>query len=141
MGFDFAKCARCGAVFTKVKSAVCLKCQPDEEADYRRIRDALAEHPDPTVESLAETAGVAVTCVRRMLAEGLIENTAVSEPAVCGRCGGRAISTRKRLCEDCLKKLNMEVGQALNTMRMGQRKPLHARAFGVDRTVKEKRGL
>ena len=139
MGFNFAKCARCDALFTRVKSGVCPKCQPDEEADFRRIRDALDEHSDLTAEALAEAADVTVACVLRVLDEGLIENVALAEPAKCGRCGAPAISLRKRLCLECLKELNADFAQVLNSMRLAQRKPLNANAFGVDRALEQKR--
>jgi excisionase family DNA binding protein len=116
MARTLAKCARCGRVFSKVRSAVCVQCQDDEERDYNRIRDVLQTAPDLTPDEAAEAAGVSLRCVLRLLKEGRISSTAPGAAIPCGRCGAPAISLSKKLCERCLIDLDREFAKAVRAL-------------------------
>lgn len=117
MDFNLAKCARCKKLFNRILSEVCTACQPEEDADYRRIRDVLTTGRDLNAQEVAEEAGVGVECVIRMLREGRIDNVEHDSDATCGRCGAPAISETKRLCQRCLVNLDRECAQAMHEMR------------------------
>jgi len=117
-----ATCVRCHKMFSKVDSPVCLKCQPEEEADYEKVRDALDKDQSLTAEQVAEATQVELEVVERMLDQGLIASVIGAEPPMCGRCGAPAISMSKKLCQACLEKLNAEVAMAQRSVRLGERK-------------------
>ena len=114
---SFDTCMRCNEVFFRVASSVCLKCQPDEEEDYRKIRDVLARAPGLNVEQLAEASGIGSDCVLRMIEDERIVNVVSSDPVPCGRCGAPAISQVKRLCEKCLVKLENECSASIRELK------------------------
>lgn len=117
-----ASCVRCKQLFTKVKSAVCPKCQPEEEADLEKVRQELEERPNQSAEEVVEKTGVTRDCVMRLLEDGRIVNTMMMDAVKCGRCGAPAISPSKRLCQACLDKLNKEVLQAQSKIHLGPKK-------------------
>lgn len=132
------KCARCAKLFFKVDTPICEQCLPEEEQDYARIRDALAQHPKMDAKSLAETADVALDCVLRMLREGRIESAESLSDVKCGRCGAPAISASKRLCDKCLFELDRECAEAVREM---QKNLVAPSTNDVRRVVDAKRGL
>lgn len=120
-----AKCPRCARMFNKKNAPVCPQCQQDEDADYEKVRHALEEHPDLTPQQVSERTGVEVSCILRLLDEGLIASTPeLEKKAVCGRCGAPAISLSKRLCEACLQELNAEVARAQASIKLSKKKNL-----------------
>ncbi|MBI4556032.1 MAG: hypothetical protein HY706_00485 [Candidatus Hydrogenedentes bacterium] len=90
---------------------VCAECEPEEEADFDKVRAALEKTPNQSAEELAESTGVSRECILRLLEQGRVRNVAPTETVRCGRCGAPAISLTKRLCETCLQKLNIELAQ------------------------------
>ncbi|HOE66695.1 MAG TPA: hypothetical protein PLO62_09215 [Candidatus Hydrogenedentes bacterium] len=125
-----AECPRCKKLFEKAKNPVCPKCQADEEADYESVREALAETPNQTAEQVAETAGVNLDCVLRLLADGRIQSMKASEQVRCGRCGAPAISISKKLCEACLQKLNAEIAALQSKAKLPPQKPKKSLSLG-----------
>ena len=117
MDYKLSKCARCGKLFNKIISDVCIVCQPAEEEDFRLIRDVLAGNDGLNVQQVADEANVPVECVIRLLREGRIDNVTHDEDATCGRCGAPAISETKRLCQRCLVNLDRECAHAMHEMR------------------------
>lgn len=141
MKLELKTCARCGRLFSSMKSGVCSTCEPDEENDFTRIRDVLSRTPGLNVEEVSKEAKVSVDCVLRMLEQGRIENTALANPVQCGQCGAPAISVSKRLCQACLTKLDQQYAEAIRDMR----EKIHPKKLGqaevqeVRHTVDEKR--
>ncbi len=117
MDFRLAKCARCDKLFNKIVSEVCNNCQPDEDSDFSRIQDVLSRESTLNAEEVAESAGVKLECVLRMMREGRIDNVTQEINVTCGRCGARAISVSKRLCQRCLVNLDRECAQAIYDLR------------------------
>ena len=117
LDFNFDKCARCSKVYFRVASPVCSECQPEEEEDYRKIRDTLARLPGLNVEQLAEASGIGSECVLRMIEDERILNVVSSDPVPCGRCGAPAISHIKRLCERCLITLENECSASMRALK------------------------
>ena len=112
-----AKCARCGKPYDKIRSPVCEMCQPDEDADYVRVRDVLSEAPGLNAAQAASAADVTVACVLRMLDDGQIDNPESLTPVSCGRCGAPAVSRTKRLCTRCIMALNQEFAETVSRLR------------------------
>lgn len=107
-------CARCRDLFVKIRFDVCEKCIDEEEEDYQRIHDVLAEDASQSTEAVALLAGVDVACVLRMLDRGLIVNDHIAREFKCGRCGETAISATQKLCRSCLHNLDREFFQEIN---------------------------
>lgn len=112
-----AKCVRCKKIFSKISSAVCPNCQPEEDADFGKIHNAIVKFPGAKAEEIASIAGVGVECVMRMLSEGRLRYSDVSDEATCGRCGAPAISMAKRLCERCLVEMDRECAEAMRDLK------------------------
>lgn len=112
-----AKCVRCKKIFSKISSAVCPNCQPDEDADFAKIHNAIVKFPGAKAEEIASMAGVEVECVLRMLSEGRLRYSDVGDEATCGRCGAPAISMAKRLCERCLVEMDRECAEAMRELK------------------------
>ena len=134
-----AKCARCGKLFMRVRSPVCLKCEPDEEADYEKARNSLQELPNQTPEQLSEATGVGVECILRLLADGRI--AAVPDVRViCGRCGAPAISLSKKLCERCLQKLTAELAASQARIKFPDKKDIElGTAMNLRKSMEEEK--
>lgn len=111
------KCPRCGRLYSTIEAVVCQRCEADEEADYAKISQALSETPGLSVEQVAEAAVVDLACVLRMLHQGRLQNTDLSDPVPCGQCGAPAINVRIRLCTKCLIKMDLKCAQALRELR------------------------
>lgn len=139
MEFKLAKCARCTKLFSKIRSEVCDHCQPDEDADFNKIHDAISRHRGITAQEVAREAEVSLECVYRMLREGRIDNVESDETATCGRCGAPAISATKRLCERCLIALDRDCAQAMLEMRQRIRSKEESDMHDVQSAVSKKR--
>jgi len=149
MDFSIAKCARCDKPFQKIRSPVCLACQPDEDRDFDKIRDVVGSTPNLKAAQAAELAGVTTACVLRMIDEGQIVTDTLLDTPKCGRCGAPAVGRAKRLCEKCLVELDRNVAANIRRMRQlldakrGVIFPLgstaRARAYQVHDTLRGKR--
>lgn len=115
-----ARCGRCNETYVKVRFAVCDNCLYDEDADYERISDVLAENPSKSVEIVAYLADVTTGCVLRMLDRGLIANEQVDENVKCGKCGAPALSVAQKLCQSCLIKLDQKFFSEINEAKRTQ---------------------
>lgn len=129
------KCARCEKIFAKSGSNVCAVCEPLEEADFERARQALSDTPNQTAEQLADGTGIELSCILRFLNEGRIRTISADHPVKCGRCGAPAISASKKLCEACLHKLNVEIAEQQAKIKLPKKK--HT-ALGKQDTVHER---
>lgn len=112
-----ATCPRCKRMFNKVQTPICASCEPEEEKDYERIRDVVAENPGASMEAVAKMAEVDVSVVRRMMDQGMVASTVPGDSVKCGRCGAPAISAAKKLCQACLDKMNLDMAKAQSQMR------------------------
>mgnify|MGYP005840636935 CR=1 FL=1 len=117
-----ASCERCGKLFSKTSLPICPKCEPAEESDYEKVREAIEKAPDRTAEQLAEDTGVDLACVLRLVETGRVRVMGASDQVRCGRCGAPAISFSKRLCQACLDKLNQELADEQAKIRLPKRK-------------------
>ncbi len=121
MELKLAQCARCRGVYPRVKSPVCQACQPEEDADFEKIRGVLDYDSELLPEQVADTANVPVDCVLRMLDAGLISAATLGESIRCGRCGAPAISRSKRLCQACVVRLDAGFSNAVSVTRKNKR--------------------
>jgi DNA-directed RNA polymerase subunit M/transcription elongation factor TFIIS len=132
-------CPRCKKLFDKGVALICAKCQPEEDADYGKIRAVLDRSPQLNAEEVAAEAEVPVACVMRMLQEGLITNVSLTEKIKCGRCGAPAISFTKKLCQACLDKLNAEVAVAQGKIHIKEKRQIQIGDFLQARKGEDKR--
>lgn len=117
LSMNVNKCVRCGRLFAKIESPVCLGCSPAEEEDFIKIRAVLQRVPGLNAEQLAQEAEVDLACVLRMIDQGLVSQISMGGLVQCGRCGAPAISMSKRLCESCLTELDRECAEAMRELR------------------------
>ena len=104
------KCPRCGKVFDKVRSPVCVRCRDEEERDYDKIRESLERHPNMNADETVKDAQVDLAVITRMVKEGFMVDTAqLAGSTKCGMCSAPAISLSKKLCQACLEKLKTRV--------------------------------
>ncbi len=139
-----ASCERCGKLFSKVNLPICPKCEPEEENDYEKVRDALQKSPNLTAEELSDSTGVELSCVLRLIDQGRIQSVSSPEQVRCGRCGAPAISLSKKLCEACLNKLNQELAKEQAKIQLPKKKDVEVgTALNIPDTLKSKssRGL
>lgn len=108
-----ANCPRCKKMFNKTESLVCSACEPAEQADYKKARVVLEENPGLNAEQLAEMADVAIAVVQRMLKDGILAHKREGVGMLCSSCGVNAAThVVRRLCQECLDKLNMDMAKA-----------------------------
>jgi len=117
-----AACSRCNKMFNKTESPVCPACQPAEDADFEKVREAVDRDSNLNAEQVADETNVDIAVVQRMIKDGVIENALLGEPVVCGMCGAPAISMSKKLCQDCLDKLNAEMIAATRGIKLEAKK-------------------
>ncbi len=67
------KCPRSGKLFDNSTGPVHPDVLQEEEADYSKISDYLAENPGSTTNEVAEATGVDPACVKRMVEQGRLE--------------------------------------------------------------------
>ena len=136
-----ASCARCGKMFNKKSSPVCLSCQNAEEEDMEKVRKVVENAPDLNAEEIAEKAEVDIRVVNRMIDMGMLVSAAeISKSIKCGMCGAPAISPTKKLCQACLEKLNMEVLKAQSQIKLDAKKsPQIGESLSVHKTFEIKR--
>lgn len=139
MSLKVDKCVRCGRLFAKLESPVCLACVPAEDEDFFKIRALLQTVPGLNAEQLSEEAGVDLACVLRMIDQGLVSQISMGDAVHCGRCGAPAISLSKRLCESCLTQLDRECAEAMRELRDRIAAAPPVEIHEVRRAVEEKR--
>ena len=134
------RCLRCRKMFNRQgELRICAECLPDEEADYDKVREAIAANPNLNAEEVAIEAEVDVDVVQRMIDEGLLESQerAAAKPIACGRCGKPAISRSKRLCPECLTKLNAEMALAQKNLK--NQAPQGPKGMSVRSAIEQKK--
>ena len=117
------KCIRCKTLFNKLDNPICPDCESAEEQDFETVRTFVYENEGFNATQVAEETGVDLDCVMRMIERGniaTIDADKSGDAATCGQCGAPAISTTKRLCEDCLEKLNVKMMQTHKTLQEEQ---------------------
>ncbi len=133
-------CPRCKQLFNKIRIPVCPACEGDEEADLEKVRASLHSQPNQTAEEVAESTGVDLDCVLRLVDEGHIANVGILESIKCGRCGAPAISATKRLCQDCLNRLSTDLAAEQAKIVLPPKRVIEPiREKSVHQTVDEKR--
>ncbi len=65
-----AKCPRTGKLYDNSRGVVHPDAQVQEEEDYTKILDYVAEHPNAKPAEIVEETGVSLDCVHRMIKVG-----------------------------------------------------------------------
>ncbi len=68
-----AKCPRSGKLFNKDTGPVHPDFMEEELADYEKVLNYLAEHPNANPDIVANATGVTMECIKRMVEQGRIE--------------------------------------------------------------------
>ena len=101
-----SKCPRCKKLFEKRDKCalpVCPNCEPEERADYERIRETLDNAPHLKADEIASEARVDGEVVVRMLEPESLRAGAEDERVKCRRCGAPATRITMKLCKVCLE--------------------------------------
>ncbi|MCP4639649.1 MAG: hypothetical protein GY851_04420 [bacterium] len=111
-GFGVAKivtCPRCEQQSLGRNQVVCDNCEDKEYEDYSKVLNTLEQYPEATATEAAELAEVEIECVLRMVDRGRVVNSKDLKAPVCGKCGKPAINHKKRICSECLHKLESDL--------------------------------
>ena len=135
---ELVKCPRCERIFSRTLAAVCPDCFQEEADEFDKVRDVLEGEPALNATQVADASGVSLECILRFLREGRVGHAGNLEGLECGRCGARAISVSKRLCEACLLVLDKEIAKAISETREIQKAAAEANRT-VHETVERKR--
>ena len=68
-----AKCPRSGKLFDNSQGVVHPECMKEEQEDYHKVQDYLAENPSSSIKEIEESTGVDKGCILRMVDQGIIE--------------------------------------------------------------------
>ncbi|MBE3589540.1 MAG: MerR family transcriptional regulator [Firmicutes bacterium] len=99
-------CRQCGALFASSGSDVCPECLAREEEVFRSVRAYVVDHPDASVEEVAEAVAVEPAVILRFLKQGRL--IGVRAELTCESCG-RPIS-EGRFCSACVAALRSGLG-------------------------------
>jgi primosomal protein N' len=67
-----SKCPRSGKLFDNTLGPVHPDVMEEEQADYQRILDYIAEHPNCKTEDAAKATGVDIGCLQRLVKQGRV---------------------------------------------------------------------
>lgn len=138
-----SKCLRCEKLFNKIDNPICTDCLPSEEDDFETIRNSVNENPGINAEGISELSGVDIKCVLRMIDRGSIStvpNITELSTVTCGQCGAPAISASKKLCQECLDKLNRKMMEVRQSIQIVAKKKMEVEGYsGVRDSLQKKR--
>ena len=135
-----AKCVRCDKLFNKTEDPICPACMPSEVEDFDKVRECLNENADVNAEQVSELTGVDIKVVMRMIDAGSVSVASLdSESIKCGQCGAPAISASKKLCQNCLEKLNQKMLQTRKNIEIDSKKKVQLNEFASVRKAIEKK--
>lgn len=73
------KCPRTGKLYDKKTGPVHPDVMAEENADYSKILDYVADHPNCGPEEVVEETGVSIDCVNRLVKQGRVEQLTPSQ--------------------------------------------------------------
>lgn len=115
---DVRNCKRCNKIFNYLGGPqICPVCKEADEADFRKVKEYLYDHPGATMSQISMELGISVDKITRFLKEGRLEIVENSGNLVleCERCG-KAIRTG-RYCEECSKEVSRNFSSMAKEMR------------------------
>ncbi|WP_026479006.1 TIGR03826 family flagellar region protein [Alkaliphilus transvaalensis] len=109
---DLRNCTKCGRAFAFTGLDVCSRCSTDDEADFRKVKEYLYDHPGATVTEVSEETGVSERQILRYLRESRIEIREENNCLLhCERCDKSIRSGR--FCDECAAALKKEFKSVL----------------------------
>lgn len=127
-----AKCPRSGKLFDNSKGPVHQDVLADEEADYQKVLDYVAAHPNCGRDEVCKETGVDSACVERLLSQGRLESLTKEEVAEQER-------KNQERAEEVAQR-NARLAQAFGSVaeELQSREPVK-RVGSVHNTLEEKR--
>lgn len=99
-----SNCPRCGKLFNKISSPICVTCEAEEERIFLMVREYIEKNKNATVSEVVQATGVSLKKIQRYLKEGRIEATDGMEGALrCSSCGASIPSGR--MCKSCIEEV------------------------------------
>lgn len=108
---DVRNCKRCGRVFQYKGNPVCNHCLMQEEEDFHKVRDYIADNPNSSSVDISMATGVELKTIIRFLREGRLEfEKIVDSGLTCERCGIEISSGR--YCKACAAEIQADLAGA-----------------------------
>ncbi|MFZ5986022.1 MAG: MerR family transcriptional regulator [Bacillota bacterium] len=107
---DVRNCKICGKIYNYIGgSPVCQDCRQQDEADFKRVKEYLYDHPGATIFEVSKELEVSVQKIKGYLKEGRLEIVGEEGNMIleCESCG-KSIKTG-RFCNDCAKGLANDI--------------------------------
>jgi predicted amidophosphoribosyltransferase len=102
----YSNCSRCGKFLEANEFGnLCIECVEKDEADFRRIKEYILEHPRAKIFNVSLDLNISISKIRRYLREGRLEiiekNNLFLRCEMCGKpiCSGS-------YCDECFKQAN-----------------------------------
>ena len=109
---DLRNCKKCGRAFAYKGIDICNRCATDDEADFKKVKEYLYDHPGATVQEVSEETEVSEKQILRYLRESRIEIREDSNCLLhCERCEKSIRSGR--FCDECVAEMKKEFKSVL----------------------------
>lgn len=101
---ELKNCKKCGRMFSSIGGQLfCSKCRPDDENEFRIVREYIYDNPDSTVHDVHEGTGISEELILKFLRQGRLVLKGEGVGLECERCG-KSI-TSGRFCDACAHEL------------------------------------
>ncbi|MBM7615365.1 TIGR03826 family flagellar region protein [Alkaliphilus hydrothermalis] len=109
---DLRNCVKCGRAFAYKGIDICNRCAHDDEADFKKVKEYLYDHPGATLQEVSEETEVSEKQILRYLRESRIEIREESNCLLhCERCEKSIRSGR--FCNECVAEMRKEFSSVL----------------------------
>ena len=108
---EMANCPKCGKLFSKTSSPLCVECSKVEEELFQKVKKYLEDNPNSSIQEISTANGISPKKVLRYLKEGRLEiSNGLKGVLRCTQCG-KSISSG-RFCDKCIIDFNHEMDTA-----------------------------
>ncbi len=121
---DLRNCPQCGKLFAYTGSnKLCPVCRQTEEADFKKVRDYLWDHPGSTIEIVHEETGVDRELIIKFIKEDRLvaEGITINFELECERC--EELIEHGRYCKKCQDELIRGFTKKKDDLTGAKRKP------------------
>ncbi len=101
-----ANCSRCGTLFNRATSDVCLACHKEEEELLHETQDYIRQNPHTTMTEVMDNLEIEQEMLDRWIEEKRIQlhdPASVESKTICISCG-RPVKEGERFCKTCMFK-------------------------------------
>lgn len=114
---DIRNCRRCNKIFNYLGGLpICLDCKQEDEANFKRVKEYLYEHPGASLYDVSKELEISVQQIKTYLKEGRLEIVGEGGNMFleCEKCG-KSIPTG-RFCKDCTNEVTSDIKSVVGQM-------------------------